>query len=109
MIGGGVALLNVFIVAQLMFVSTSHDLKLLIALMVFSAIVTMFFSLLAASAIAGRIGRITAAIRTLAAGSYGPALDVSGGNWSSRRRMRSPSKCAFSSPSSARSGASATW
>jgi hypothetical protein len=31
-IGTGVALLNVLIVAQLMFVSTGHDLKLLVAL-----------------------------------------------------------------------------
>ena len=37
--GTAVALLNVLIVARLMFVSTSHDLRLLVALTVFGAIV----------------------------------------------------------------------
>src|SRR6266540_1758163 len=35
LIAAGVALLNVLIVAQLMFISTSHDLKLLISIVVF--------------------------------------------------------------------------
>ena len=51
-IGMGLALLNVFVVAQLMFISTAHDLKLLVALLVFSGLVTLLFSLWAADSIA---------------------------------------------------------
>jgi len=77
-IGGGVALLNVIIVAELMFVSTSHDLKLLIALISFSAVVTAFFSLWVASTVAGRIELVAGAIRALAAGEYATRVDVAG-------------------------------
>ena len=75
-IGTGVALLNVFIVAQLMFVSTAHDLRLLVALLVFSAVVTIFFSLWVASTVAGRITRVAGAIRALAGGQYRDRIDV---------------------------------
>ncbi len=79
-IGNGVALLNVFIVAQLMFISTSHDLKLLVALLVFSAVVTIFFSLWVASAVVARIGAVATGIHSLAAGNYRARVDVSGGD-----------------------------
>jgi len=79
-IGSGVALLNVVIVAQLMFVSTSHDLKLLVALIIFSAVVTVFFSLWVASTIAGRIELVAAGIRSLAAGDYLARVAVEGGD-----------------------------
>ena len=79
-IGSGVALLNVFIVAQLMFVSTSHDLKLLVALLLFSAIVTVFFSLWVASTVASRLELVAGRIRSLAAGEYRPLLAVEGGD-----------------------------
>ncbi len=79
-IGSGVALLNVVIVAQLMFVSTSHDLKLLVALIVFSAIVTVFFSLWVASTVAGRVDAIATGIQALAAGRYDARVEVSGGD-----------------------------
>ncbi|MBI2759813.1 MAG: HAMP domain-containing histidine kinase [Chloroflexi bacterium] len=77
-IGSGVALLNVLIVAQLMFLSTAHDLKLLVALVVFSGVVTVFFSTWVASTIAGRIGLVAAGIGELAAGAYGTRVAVSG-------------------------------
>jgi signal transduction histidine kinase len=79
-IGSGVALLNVFIVAQLMFVSTSHDLKLLIALIGFSAIVTVFFSLWAASTVAGRVDQVAGGIQALARGNYRARVEVGGGD-----------------------------
>lgn len=79
-IGSGVALLNVVIVAQLMFVSTSHDLKLLIALICFSAVVTTFFSLWVASTIASRVELVAGGIRALAVGDYGARVDVGGGD-----------------------------
>ena len=76
--GGGVALLNVFIVAQLMFVSTAHDLKLLVALLVFSAFVTLFFSMWVASTIVGRMAAATAGIRRLAAGELDSRIALPG-------------------------------
>ena len=77
-LGSGVALLNVFIVAQLMFVSTSHDLKLLVALIVFSAIVTVFFSMWAASTITSRMEGVARGIHALAGGSYEARVEVDG-------------------------------
>lgn len=77
-IGGAVALLNVMIVAELMFVSTSHDLKVLIALIGFSAVVTACFSLWVASTVAARIELVAAGIRALAAGDYGARVGVAG-------------------------------
>ncbi len=79
-IGGGVALVNVFIVAQLMFVSTSHDLRLLAALLVFSAVVTLFFSMWVASTVVGRMGIVAAGIRALAEGRFGARVALSGGD-----------------------------
>jgi len=79
-IGSGVALLNVFIVAQLMFVSTSHDLKLLVALIIFSAVVTVFFSLWVAGTVAGRIELVAGTVRALASGRYATRVDVDGGD-----------------------------
>ncbi|MCH7488421.1 MAG: HAMP domain-containing histidine kinase [Chloroflexi bacterium] len=79
-IGSGVALLNIFIVAQLMFVSTSHDLNLLIALILFSAIVTLFFSLWVATTVAGRIELVADGIRSLAGGDYQARLADAGGD-----------------------------
>ncbi len=40
-VGGGVALLNVFVVAQLMFINTGHDLRLLGALVLFGGIASL--------------------------------------------------------------------
>ena len=79
-IGSGVALLNVFISAQLMFLSTAHDLKLLVALLVFSGIITVFFGLWVASTLAGRLGAVTAGITALAAGDYAARVTVPGGD-----------------------------
>lgn len=67
-IGTAVALLNVWIVARLMFVNTAHDLPLLVVLLVFSGTVTVVFSLAVASTLANRVAGIGAAIRELSAG-----------------------------------------
>ncbi|MFQ5473966.1 MAG: sensor histidine kinase, partial [Dehalococcoidia bacterium] len=77
-LAGSVALLNVFVTAQLMFISASHDLKLLIALMAFSAIVTVFFSLWVAYSVTSRLSRVTDAVQALAAGDYATNVDVTG-------------------------------
>ena len=77
-IAGGVALLNVMIVGQLMFVSTDHDLNLLLTLVIFSAVITAFFSFSVAATVAGRIENIAAAIRLLARGNFGTRLAPAG-------------------------------
>src|SRR5439155_2410253 len=76
--GTAVALLNVLIVARLMFVSTSHDLRLLLALTVFGAIVTVFFSVWVASNTAARAQRIAVGGRRLASGDYAEHVEVMG-------------------------------
>ena len=77
-IAGTVALLNVIIVGQLMFVSTEHDLNLLLALVIFSAVITAFFSFSVASSVAGRIENIADAIRLLARGDFRARLPADG-------------------------------
>src|SRR5437867_6802 len=77
-IAGAVALLNVIIVGQLMFVSTDHDLNLLLALVIFSAVITTFFSFSVAATVAGRIENIAGAVRQLARGDFRPRLATDG-------------------------------
>lgn len=76
--GSAVALLNIVIVAQLMFVSTGHDFKLLLALIAFSAVVTVFFSLWIASATVQRVEAIATAVRALATGDLATRAEVTG-------------------------------
>jgi len=80
LIAATVALLNVLIVAQAMFISTSHDLKLLVAIVVFSAVITGFFSLLVARAVTARIRPIRDSIGSLAAGDLRTRVQVAGGD-----------------------------
>ena len=79
-IGSAVALLNVFIVSGLMFLSTSHDLPLLVTLLLFSAIVSVYFSLRVASALSRGIGAIAEGITALADGRYETRVAVGGGD-----------------------------
>src|SRR5436309_2805818 len=83
-IAASVALLNVIIVAQFMFVSTSHDLKLLVALSAFSAVVTAFFSIWVATTISGRVSAIAAAVRSLAKGDLTMRVESIGADEVSR-------------------------
>src|SRR5439155_1740441 len=77
-LAGAVALLNVIIVGQLMFVSTEHDLNLLLTLVIFSAVITAFFSFSVAATVARRIENIAAAIRLLAHGAFATRLAPNG-------------------------------
>lgn len=79
MIGYGVALLNVYVVARLMFLSANHDLPLLIALLVYGGVISLFFSLWVATMVASHIGRVDQGIRALAAGDYAARVAVEGG------------------------------
>ena len=80
MIAGSVALLNVLIIAQLMFVSTAHDLRLLFALVAFSVVVTGFFSLWVASVTTSRLRAVLAGIRALGEGDYVRRVAIEGGD-----------------------------
>ena len=75
-----VAFVNVFIVARLMFVNTSHDLQLLLALLVFSGVVSVVFSLWVAATVSERVSGVGQAIRELALGRYETRLRLSGGD-----------------------------
>lgn len=77
-IGTAAALLNVLIVSGLMFLSTSHDLPLLLALLLFSAIVTVYFSLRVATALTEQVRMVEAGIGALALGDYGARVPVGG-------------------------------
>lgn len=80
LVGSGVGLLNVFIVAKLMFLSNAHDLRLLVSLLVFSGALTAFFGIWVAITTAGRIGVVAEAIRALAAARYGESIVIGGGD-----------------------------
>lgn len=69
-IGALVGLLNIFIVSQLMFVSTSHDLGLLIALIAVSATISLGFSTWVATTITRRLSDVTDGVRVLSNGRY---------------------------------------
>ena len=75
-----VAFVNVFIVARLMFVNTSHDLQLLLALLVFSGVVSVVFSLWVVATVSERVSGVGQAIRELALGRYETRLRLSGGD-----------------------------
>jgi signal transduction histidine kinase len=76
--GTSIALVNVFVIARLMFVSTAHDLRLLIGVLVFSGTITVFFTMWVIRAVTARTGAIHGAVRRLAAGSYDVSVPVAG-------------------------------
>jgi signal transduction histidine kinase len=72
--GSVMGLLNVLLIARLMFISTSHDLYVLAAAIGFSVVVMAAFSLTVASSVAQRVGLISEAVRALADGCRPPDL-----------------------------------
>ena len=78
LVGTAVLVVNMIVLARLMFISTDHDLQVLIATALFSAVMTVAFTTLFASQTITRIGRVSASIRELAAGSLGNTTGVSG-------------------------------
>lgn len=81
--GGLLGLLNVLVIARLMFVSTSHDLWVLASAVSFSIAVMAAFALLVAASIADRVALIAGAVRTLAS-DEGDAASVPFGDEVSR-------------------------
>ncbi len=84
-VGAVIGLLNVLIVAQLMFVSTSHDLRLLAALVGFSCVVALGFSWWVASRVSGQLESVRRRIQGLAAGDYTTRLEPTGAGEISRQ------------------------
>lgn len=79
-IGSAVGLVNIYVIARLMFVSTTHDLPLLVTVLVFSGVLAVFFSLLVAATVTDRVRTIAGAIRGIAAGAYDTRITLDGGD-----------------------------
>ena len=68
MLGTGVAILNIFLTARLMFISSDHDLPLLILLMLFAAVVSLALGYALARALAGRVSALQRGAQAIANG-----------------------------------------
>lgn len=78
LVGSAVLVVNILVLARLMFISTDHDLRVLLATAIFGAIVAGAFTTWAASGTIARIARVNQAIRSLATGEVGVETTVSG-------------------------------
>jgi len=74
LIGGVMGLLNVLLIARLMFISTEHDLFVVAAAIGFGVVLMMAFSIAVASSVAQRVTLISEAVRALADGRATPDL-----------------------------------
>ena len=72
-------LLNVLLIARLMFISTSHDLYVLTAAIGFSVVVMAAFSLTVASSVAQRLDLISDAVRAWQTVGDRPEPETHGG------------------------------
>lgn len=75
-VGTGIALLNVFIVAQLMFLSTDHDLPVLMALLLFAAVITLLLAQWVSGAVASGLRSLAQGAQRLANGDYSARVPV---------------------------------
>ena len=78
LVGSTVLVANILVLARLMFISTDHDLKVLLATVAFSTVVAVFFTTWTASRTIARIGEVNRGIRELAAGNLNVTSEVSG-------------------------------
>ena len=79
-LGLAVAILNIFVTANLMFISKDHDLPLLILLMLFAATVSLALGYALAQALAQRVTALHHGARALAGGDLAARVDESGGD-----------------------------
>src|SRR6266545_4370702 len=77
-LGVVVALLNIFLTAQLMFISSDHDLPLLILLLLFAAAVSLALGYALAQTLARRVTALHAGARALAGGDLAARVDDAG-------------------------------
>ena len=78
MLGIGVAILNIFLTARLMFISSDHDLPLLILLMLFAAVVSLALGYALARALAGRVSALGRGAQAIANGDLRARVDAAG-------------------------------
>jgi signal transduction histidine kinase len=79
-LGLAVAILNIFLTANLMFISKDHDLPLLILLMLFAATVSLALGYALAGALAQRVTALHHGARALAGGNLAVRVDEGGGD-----------------------------
>jgi signal transduction histidine kinase len=79
-LGLAVAILNIFLTANLMFISKDHDLPLLILLMLFAATVSLALGYALAQALAQRVTALHQGARALAGGNLAARVDETGGD-----------------------------
>jgi signal transduction histidine kinase len=77
MLGVGIALLNIFLTAQLMFIS-KHDLPLLVLLLLFAAVMSLGLSYALSRALAQRVTALHQGARALADGNLSARVEVAG-------------------------------
>jgi signal transduction histidine kinase len=74
----GIIVVNVLVLARLMFISTNHDLQVVLATVVFGAIVAVAFAAWASRMTTARLSAINAGVRNLAAGERHTGLPTDG-------------------------------
>jgi signal transduction histidine kinase len=79
-LGLAVAILNIFLTANLMFISKDHDLPLLILLMLFAATVSLALGYALAQALAQRVTALHRGARALASGDLAARVEQGGGD-----------------------------
>jgi len=77
MLGVGIALLNIFLTAQLMFIS-KHDLPLLVLLLLFAAVMSLGLSYALSRALVQRVTALHHGARALADGDLSARVEVAG-------------------------------
>jgi two-component system, OmpR family, sensor histidine kinase SaeS len=77
-LGVGIAILNVYLTANLMFISYNHDLPLLILLLLFAAVVSLGLGYALAQAITQRVTALHHGARALAAGNLQTRVEQTG-------------------------------
>lgn len=78
LLGSATSLMTILILAELMFISSDHDLQVLLAVSAFTAIMTVFCTTWATSSTLARLLVVTRSIRGLAAGDLEVKAAVSG-------------------------------
>jgi signal transduction histidine kinase len=77
-LGVGIALLNIFLTANLMFISDNHDLPLLVLLLLFAAVVSLGLAYALAQALAQRVTALHQGARALAGGDLDARVAAAG-------------------------------
>src|SRR5262245_18989171 len=77
-LGVGIAMLNIFLTANLMFISDNHDLPLLVLLLLFAAVVSLALGYVLAQALAQRVTALHQGAHALAGGDLDARVAAAG-------------------------------